>query len=472
LFQFGVCQVGAGQVERFKPLEFVEFGEPILRQRLIADPEVLQRLEVAQRFQADWRQTRILDQYALHRKAAALAPAGESEALTKAGNDGVRHLVASENPRRHQREAQKIKLHALFRQFGEVSPVIRPRRLRRHDHRQAGPKQQRPHDALLPLRPRPVNLRPPGSDHKRLGEGRGGTMPRKEGRPMTEQEWPACADPAAMLMSLGRLSDRKYRLFVAACCRRIWRLLPDAASRAAVEAAEAYADGRLGLPGLREAAKALSDRGPSPAKDAAFYAAALTQAYNLAALSAAGAAARATADDGGDASAEKAAQADLLREIAGNPFRPAPIDPSWLARNGAAADLAREIADEQRFRDLPVLAAALAEAGCADEELLTHLRRPGGHVRGCWALDAVLEAAGGSGAPDAEAEQRAAATAELAGEMRAALLETGRAFTQAMGPILRRLEEKEKEAGRAGARLLMTFIIALLLALLWGVLSR
>jgi hypothetical protein len=281
---------------------------------------------------------------------------------------------------------------------------------------------------------------------------------------MTEQEWPACADPAAMLMSLGRLSDRKYRLFVAACCRRIWHLLPDAASRAAVEAAEAYADGRLGLPGLREAAKAVFEREPSPAKDAAFYAATITGAYNLAARSAAGAAARAVAGDGGDASAEKAAQADLLREIVGNPFRPAQIDPAWLARNGAAADLAREIADEQRFRDLPVLAAALAEAGCADEELLAHLRRPGGHVRGCWALDAVLEAAGGTGAPDAEAEQRAAATAELAGEMREALLETGRVATGLVNKMLEQVKDKEAEG--AWARLFAVVLVVLLLALL------
>src|SRR5262249_31573220 len=39
---------------------------------------------------------------------------------------------------------------------------------------------------------------------------------------------------------------------------------------------------------------------------------------------------------------------------------------------------------------LAVLADALEDAGCADAELLGHLRSPGPHVRGCWALDAVL----------------------------------------------------------------------------------
>ncbi len=42
-----------------------------------------------------------------------------------------------------------------------------------------------------------------------------------------------------------------------------------------------------------------------------------------------------------------------------------------------------------RFR-LGVLADALEDAGCTDAELLGHLRGPGPHVRGCWALDLVL----------------------------------------------------------------------------------
>jgi hypothetical protein len=39
---------------------------------------------------------------------------------------------------------------------------------------------------------------------------------------------------------------------------------------------------------------------------------------------------------------------------------------------------------------LAVLSDALEEAGCADEAILSHLRSPGPHVRGCWALDLVL----------------------------------------------------------------------------------
>jgi hypothetical protein len=39
---------------------------------------------------------------------------------------------------------------------------------------------------------------------------------------------------------------------------------------------------------------------------------------------------------------------------------------------------------------LAELAGALEHAGCADAELLGHLRGDGPHVRGCWAVDAIL----------------------------------------------------------------------------------
>ena len=40
---------------------------------------------------------------------------------------------------------------------------------------------------------------------------------------------------------------------------------------------------------------------------------------------------------------------------------------------------------------LAVLADALEEAGCTDADLLRHLRTPAVHVRGCWALDLLLD---------------------------------------------------------------------------------
>jgi hypothetical protein len=79
---------------------------------------------------------------------------------------------------------------------------------------------------------------------------------------------------------------------------------------------------------------------------------------------------------------------DLLRDIAGNPFRPVRFDPAW--RSVLAVGLATGIYDTHDFDRLPILADALEDAGCSDADLLAHLRSPGPHVRGCWAVDLVL----------------------------------------------------------------------------------
>jgi hypothetical protein len=52
--------------------------------------------------------------------------------------------------------------------------------------------------------------------------------------------------------------------------------------------------------------------------------------------------------------------------------------------------LVRGIHEERAFDRLAVLADALEEAGCADADILSHLRGPGPHVRGCWVVDLLL----------------------------------------------------------------------------------
>jgi hypothetical protein len=83
---------------------------------------------------------------------------------------------------------------------------------------------------------------------------------------------------------------------------------------------------------------------------------------------------------------------NLLRDIVGNPFRPQPaIDPAWHAWNGGTIpQIARATYDERLFADLPILGDALEEAGCTSTELLGHLRGPGPHARGSWAIDLLL----------------------------------------------------------------------------------
>ncbi len=85
------------------------------------------------------------------------------------------------------------------------------------------------------------------------------------------------------------------------------------------------------------------------------------------------------------------AQANLLRELFGNPFRPVQVEPVWLsASGGAGAAIVQLIAAEQRFEELPYLCDALMDAGCGDDALLRHLHQPDGHARGCWAVDVLL----------------------------------------------------------------------------------
>src|SRR5262249_21491924 len=88
---------------------------------------------------------------------------------------------------------------------------------------------------------------------------------------------------------------------------------------------------------------------------------------------------------------ERRMQASLFREIVGNPFQPAHVQADWKCwKDGTVVKLAQAIYEERRFEDLPILGDALEEAGCNNEDILNHLRQPGDHTRGCWALDLVL----------------------------------------------------------------------------------
>lgn len=82
------------------------------------------------------------------------------------------------------------------------------------------------------------------------------------------------------------------------------------------------------------------------------------------------------------------ARADLLREVVGNPFLVVTFDP--LRRTPEVLALAGGAYDSLDWGGLPALADAAQDAGCEDGELLLHLRGPGPHCRGCWALDLIL----------------------------------------------------------------------------------
>ena len=91
-------------------------------------------------------------------------------------------------------------------------------------------------------------------------------------------------------------------------------------------------------------------------------------------------------------------QAALIRDLFGNPFRLVAISPAILAwHDSTVVRLAQAAYDERHVTAgtldntrLLILADALEEAGCADPDILTHLRGSGPHVRGCWVVDLLL----------------------------------------------------------------------------------
>jgi hypothetical protein len=86
---------------------------------------------------------------------------------------------------------------------------------------------------------------------------------------------------------------------------------------------------------------------------------------------------------------ELAVQADLVRDIFGNPFlKPPKFDKRW--RTSTVLLLARQMYESREFSAMPILADALQDAGCNDATILDHCRGPGPHVCGCWVVDLVL----------------------------------------------------------------------------------
>ncbi len=219
---------------------------------------------------------------------------------------------------------------------------------------------------------------------------------------MIVSEWLTCADPIAMLDYLhGRASDRKLRLFACACCRHYWHLLNEKPSRNAVLVAERFADGQATPQELEDAGEEAVDAGregdgTGPVACCHFPP---DQSYPV---EAAKHAAREMIDvmntgrivsGGGELSdaewrAELWAEADILRDIFGNPSRPAVIDPVWLTPG--VITLARSIDNERAFDHMPFLGDALEEAGCDKPDILDHCRSQNQHFRGCWVIDVIL----------------------------------------------------------------------------------
>ena len=217
---------------------------------------------------------------------------------------------------------------------------------------------------------------------------------------ITEAQWLAAGPWGPLCGAVQRRENaRKMRLFGCACCRRLGGLLTDPRSRAAVEVAEQFAEGavnRAALDGARAAAHAaVNDLGQVEYKwepdgwaaNAAELVAHGTVKvhFRLAGTRAAEAIGQAGVRTH---AAEQAIQLGLLREVFGNPFRPIALDPAW--RTATAIALALGMYDVRDFSAMPILADALQDAGCDDEQVLGHCQSDEPHVRGCWVVDQVL----------------------------------------------------------------------------------
>jgi hypothetical protein len=228
----------------------------------------------------------------------------------------------------------------------------------------------------------------------------------------SEADWLACPNPERLLDYVNladRASRRKFFLAGVACVRRVWHLLTRRESRAAVEAAEQFADGHITeeqLRAIEPSAEAAWRRWPED--DPRCWAGLAAAWLNLDARGNHGNAeltmyairevVRAKTFVAGPGPSngllavaeqdEMRSLADLYRCVLGNPFGPVELDPRW--RTADVVGLAQGIYEDRAFDRLPILADALTDTGCDDESILGHCRNEGPHPRGCWVVDLVL----------------------------------------------------------------------------------
>jgi hypothetical protein len=219
---------------------------------------------------------------------------------------------------------------------------------------------------------------------------------------MNEAEWWTSMEPKRMLdflVSRPQVSLRKMRLFAAAAARDLLAYNSDSDARGdwgnleefeqAIVRAEVYADGKGELYYHNSLIwiEAQDDRDAAYAvlgmdADVGFYvrdpAVAVPAAISTLRIN----------------------PAHWLREIFGPlPYCSAPAPEATVLEwnDRLPKRLAQAAYEERRLPEgildptlLAVLADALEEAGCTDNDILSHCRGPGPHVRGCWALDLLL----------------------------------------------------------------------------------
>lgn len=194
---------------------------------------------------------------------------------------------------------------------------------------------------------------------------------------MTEAEWASCRDPRQMLdYHRMKKHPRRYRLLAAACVRQAIPADAPQVVGEVLDVVERYADGaatRAEFLAARKAVrKAVKDKVPA--------------ARPLATLTDDAMEGVSVTIENVRTRANGAAQCALIRCVF--PLRPVTRDPGWLTSDVVA--LSRSIYDEQAWDRMSILADTLEDAGCTDEQVLSHCRGEISHCRGCWCVDAIL----------------------------------------------------------------------------------
>jgi hypothetical protein len=254
---------------------------------------------------------------------------------------------------------------------------------------------------------------------------------------MIETEWLACAEPVNMLEYVlkGRASERKLRLFACACCRLRYRSMPcdgmveviDLAERCADELTTSESKDKM-IEQLNNSCTQITQNDEREdlwkyrclCWENAFFAALAVIDCNTPRNEQVSAgwlrclfgnplprqeSRRQSSFVVATSRFLKVAATGLIKLMASSPIRSATLEPatpepvvplpvvtlnpSWLTSTVIA--LAQQMYDSRDFSPMPILADALQDAGCDNEEILNHCRQPGEHVRGCWVVDLLLD---------------------------------------------------------------------------------
>lgn len=205
---------------------------------------------------------------------------------------------------------------------------------------------------------------------------------RTKPEPLPQEVWQTAVSPGPMVHAARELlSPRRLRLFAIACCKSLWG--QSAAWRGYLELlqlAEALADSNIG------------QRMSELSSQAAPYRR-LAYPHGVIHLldESAGRVADAWTQMIGLTPKELKRLADVLREIAGDPFAAIHLEGTLVAwRDGTIPKLAQACYDSNDFSMIGILGDALEEAGCNEPAILEHVRREQTHYRGCWLVDLIL----------------------------------------------------------------------------------